>query len=166
MEEWRQIEGYENYSVSNLGNILNDKTGKILKGIMLYRGGGYLKVGLYDNNTCGKQILIHRLVATAFLPNPENLPQVDHIDRNSQNNKLENLRWITCSNNSRNTKNRNEKTSSYRGVSWDKSRNKWSSNITINRKHIFLGRFETEEEAYEAWRAYVFENNLQEFYSL
>ena len=165
-EEWRVIEGYENYSVSNLGNVRNDKRGNILKGILLKTGGGYLKVFLYDNDICGKHKLIHRLVAIAFLPNPNNLPEVDHINRTPNDNRVENLRWITGSNNSRNTKNRKEKTSSYRGVSWDKSRNKWSSNITINRKNIYLGRFKTEEEAYEAWRTYVYENNLQEFYSL
>jgi hypothetical protein len=143
--------------------VRNDTTEKILS-TQLHKDG-YLGVALCKEGKV-KYHTIHRLVAIAFLENPDNLEQIDHINRTPNDNRVENLRWITGSNNSRNTKNRKEKTSSYRGVSWDKSRNKWSSNITINRKHIYLGRFKTEEEAYEAWRTYVYENNLQEFYSL
>jgi hypothetical protein len=166
MEEWRVIEGYNNYSVSNLGKVRNDKRGNILKGIIQHGEGRYLRVGLYDNNIYHKPMLIHRLVAIAFLPNPENLPEVDHIDRNSQNNTLENLRWCSKANNLRNKKKREGTTSLYRGISWNKYHSKWIAQIILNGKNKYIGRFETEEDAYEAWRACVFEHNLQEFYGL
>jgi hypothetical protein len=161
-EEWRVIENYENYSVSNLGNVRNDKTGRILKGL---NSRGYLLVTLCKENK-QKTHKIHRLVAIAFLENPENLPEVDHINQIKDDNRVENLRWCSRENNNRNRKKWEGTTSKYLGVSWHNNTNKWSAQITINRKHIYLGSFKIEDEAYEAWRACVVENNLQEFYSL
>jgi hypothetical protein len=94
MEEiWVFIDGYKNYKISNLGNVMNTVTGKVLKG--QNNGRGYLFVSLYDENHKCKQIMIHRLVANAFIPNPDNLPQVNHIDECKHNNCVENLEWIT-----------------------------------------------------------------------
>lgn len=93
MEIWKPIDGYENYNVSNKGNVKNITTGKILKSGD--NGKGYKHVMLYDKNHKGKTIMIHRLVAKAFLPNPNNFPQVNHIDENKTNNCVENLEWIT-----------------------------------------------------------------------
>lgn len=92
-ETWKFIDGYENYQVSNTGKVMNVTTGKILKG--QNNGRGYLFVSLYDKNHVCKQIMIHRLVAQSFVPNPDNLPQVNHIDENKHNNCVENLEWIT-----------------------------------------------------------------------
>jgi len=96
IEEWKNIDGYENYEVSIFGNIKNSKTNRILKP---YNRGGYYCVGLSK-----KSILntfdIHRLVAQTFIPNPENKPQVNHIDKNSLNNKVTNLEWNTNKENS------------------------------------------------------------------
>lgn len=104
-EEWKNIEGYPNYSVSNLGRVRNDRSGKVLKPIK--RGGytenqKYLFVGL----RCGspaklRSMSIHRLVAVAFIPNPENKPQVNHKDGNRYNNAISNLEWVTCGENIR-----------------------------------------------------------------
>lgn len=73
MEEiWKPIEEYENYYVSNMGNVMNINTGKVLKG--QNNGKGYFHVCLYNKEHKCKLVMIHRLVAKAFIPNPENLP--------------------------------------------------------------------------------------------
>lgn len=96
-EIWCRIDGFDNYQVSNLGNVMNITTQKILKG--QNNGRGYLFVSLYSESRKCKQIMIHRLVAKAFIPNPYNLPQVNHIDENKHNNCVENLEWVTSEEN-------------------------------------------------------------------
>ena len=99
-EEWRDIKGYEGlYQVSNLGRVksLNYKnTGKeeILSNIP--RKDGYSIAGL-SKNSKSKPFYVHRLVALHFIPNPNNLPQVNHKDENKENNKVSNLEWCTQS---------------------------------------------------------------------
>lgn len=90
MEEWKIIEGYENYEVSSHGRVRN-KSGLIIK--QRYNGV-YPMISLY--NKIRKHYLIHRLVGIAFIPNPENKPQIDHIDNNPENNNISNLRWVTA----------------------------------------------------------------------
>ena len=98
MEEWRDIKGYEGkYMVSNLGRVksLNyNNTGKekIMKG--RDNGKGYLRVNLTKDGKV-KTCRIHRLVAQAFLENPQNLPEVNHKDKIRTNNHVENLEWCT-----------------------------------------------------------------------
>ena len=93
MEEiWKDIEGYEGkYKVSNLGNVksfVRDKNGKLLLG---GRSGKYRNY--YSVRLCGRCFKVHRLVAAAFIPNPNNLPLVNHKDENGLNNCVENLEW-------------------------------------------------------------------------
>lgn len=93
VETFVKIEAFENYEVSNLGKVRNMKTGKILKPF-LHRDG-YLGLYLYENNK-RKYLLLHRIIATAFIDNPEEKPQVNHIDENKTNNDLNNLEWCTA----------------------------------------------------------------------
>lgn len=90
-EEWRKISGWDNYEASNLGNVRNSKTGRILKPSSK---GGYLSVGL-SSKSMKKTKSIHQLIAKTFIYNPENKPQVNHIDKNRSNNNVNNLEWCT-----------------------------------------------------------------------
>lgn len=90
MEIWKDVNNYPNYQVSNLGNVKNIKANKMLKPSL---NGGYLKVSLSKNGKA-KPFLIHRLVAIAFIPNPTNLPEVNHKKEfEKTNNTVENLEW-------------------------------------------------------------------------
>lgn len=96
--EWRKVEGYENYSVSNTGLVRNDLTGKILSPHKISKG--YLRLNLCKNGT-QKKHLVHRLVAIAFVPNPNNLETVDHINSIKADNRAENLQWLTSPGNTK-----------------------------------------------------------------
>lgn len=92
VETFVKIEGFENYEVSNLGKVRNIKSGRILKP-RLHRDG-YLMHGLYGYDK-RKFLFLHRIIATAFIDNPEGKPCVNHIDENKLNNDLSNLEWCT-----------------------------------------------------------------------
>ena len=98
-EIWKDIEGYEGYQVSNMGRVRSFKYGKVRILKPVANKNGYLKVQLYKNNSL-KTIFIHRLVAMAFIPNPNNLPQVNHKDEDKTNNIVSNLEWCDAKYNS------------------------------------------------------------------
>lgn len=98
MEKTKLITGFENYCIDNSGNVFSLKTGIWLKP---WKIEGYFAVGLYKDGI--KHVfLVHRLVAIAFIPNPENKPQVDHKNGVLTDNRQSNLRWATPSENSNN----------------------------------------------------------------
>lgn len=96
-EEWRTVvidgEVWDNYEVSNQdGKIRNRKRNKLLK--TRVDKNGYVLVDLWKNNQ-GMTTRVHRVVAETWILNPDNLPEVDHMDKNRQNNSVENLRWVS-----------------------------------------------------------------------
>jgi len=93
IEEYRDIEGYEGlYKISNLGNVVISKTEKAAHSKVFKTGYKYVYVSKKQNP---KNFLIHRLVAAAFIPNPENKKTVNHKDGNKLNNSIKNLEWAT-----------------------------------------------------------------------
>ena len=99
-EIWKPIEGYEFYQISNHGRVKNAK-GHFLKFTHNHRG--YVVVYLNENGKT-KTMFLHRLIAKAFIPNPNNYPEVNHIDENKDNNIIENLEWCTDKYNNRHSK--------------------------------------------------------------
>lgn len=104
----------------------------------------YCQVGIN-----GKRYYIHRII---YLYHHGYLPKyLDHIDRDPLNNKIENLREVTQSQNCMNSKSFKNSSSKFKGVSWDKNRNKWRSYIFINGKQKHLGQFTNESDAAKAY---------------
>ena len=148
MEEiYKTLIEFNNYEISTFGNVRNIKTGRILKGQI--DSNGYNIIDIYINNK-RYRFKIHRLIAIAFIENPENKPYVDHIDNNPLNNQISNLRWATNKENQQNSKLSKINESGVKGVSFHKSRNKWMAHIKIDGTEIHLGYYLTLEEAKQA----------------
>ena len=95
-ETWKDILG-TTYGISSIGRVYNSATDTMLKPFP--NNNGYLMVDIF-HNTVKERVAIHRLVARYFIPNPEAKDFVNHIDGNKQNNKVDNLEWVTPSENS------------------------------------------------------------------
>lgn len=94
---WKDINNFEGiYQINEHGEIKNIKTNKFRK--LSIKKNGYVYVDLYKTGK-GKWYRVHRLVAEAFIPNPNNLPYVMHLDNNKENNSVDNLKWGTVSEN-------------------------------------------------------------------
>jgi hypothetical protein len=143
-EEYRKVkvQGLRDYSVSNFGNFRNDFNKIVFK--LQTNKDGYKTV----NINCIKKLLkIHKLVAEAFIENPYKRGHVDHIDNDRTNNYVNNLRWSTPSENNFNMSISKVNTSGYKGVSFDKRRNKWVASVKKNGKSYYLGGFTDIEQA-------------------
>lgn len=154
----KEINGYPGYYVDEDGNIYSRKSGELREIKQYPKTHGYLYVVLHKN---GKKyyLRVHRLIAKAFIPNPDNLPEVNHKDENKVNNRVDNLEWCTSSDNkiygsrrkrvackvsNPNIRRRNN-TSGRKGV----SKTRWDTWVAyFNRK--YLGTFKTFDEAVKA----------------
>lgn len=151
MEEiYKDVIGYEGvYQVSNFGNVKCCKNG-LIRNYYLEKNG-YYSITLRKNGI-GKTRKVHQLVAESFLNHKRCGLKlvVNHIDLDKTNNKMDNLEVIT------NRENCNKKhlksTSKYVGVHWNKEDRKWKSTITINKELKYLGSFNDELEASEAYQ--------------
>ncbi len=144
METYKIIEGFENYSVSDHGNVKNNKTGRI-KNVKATKQG-YIHASFNKNNKKVSK-MVHVFVASTFIPNPENKSFVDHIDNCKTNNNITNLRWATSKENNQNRSMGKNNTSGIVGVSWDKKSNKWQAQIKIDGITVNLGFFTNIEDA-------------------
>ena len=109
--EWRPVSGYEGeYAISADGRVWSFRRKIVLRPEEVYNG--YLRVTLCVNKEI-KHFRVHRLVADAFIPNPDNKPQVNHINGNRKDNRVENLEWATAVENVRDSIKRNRIGGSY-----------------------------------------------------
>ncbi len=154
------IPGFEgDYAVTEEGDVYSFKRNRFLKSHP--DSQGYLQVTLHKTDRVsgarGKHISVHRVVALTFIPNPDNLPCVDHIDRNKRNNCVNNLRWVTYKQNHDNKSPRRNSSSKYKGVR--RNGGKWESSISVDGNKTYLGRFASEEDA-----AVAYNNAVDRFY--
>ena len=147
-EEFLPIDGYDNYIVSNFGNVKNSKTNRILK--LQNHPKGYKLIDLSKKGKV-KNFRVHRLVGKAFLENPDNKEMIDHIDNNPANNNVKNLRWATSKNNLANQGKQKNNTTGFKGVCFHKHINKYIASIRINGKRKHLDYFKSAEEASQAY---------------
>jgi hypothetical protein len=153
IEEWRNVVGHEKlYKVSDLGRVKSFRFNKetILRGWKdTY---GYRTITFRENKVL-KPRTVHRMMAESFLnhiPNGTNEIVVDHKNNISTDNRLGNLQLITNRENS--SKDRENKSSDFIGVTWNKKVEKWKSQISIDKKRMGLGYFTNEIDAVKAYQ--------------
>ena len=137
------FKSYYDYDVYEDGRVWSNKCNIFLKQHLSKTR--YLRLTLWINNK-PITICIHRLMGELFLPNFNNLPDIDHKDRNKLNNSLFNLKWETKSNQSHNQKIRSDNTSGVKGVVYITKSGKWEGRMEINKKRYQKG-FDTKEKA-------------------
>jgi hypothetical protein len=147
------IPGFKDYGISECGTVYSYRLKRFP---VLSVRKGYSQVNLADNTGKRFKKSVHILIARAYIPNPNRLPFIDHINRDRLDNSLSNLRWCTCQENNQNASKKSSVTSSkYRGVSWNKEHGKWRATASINYKQKQIGYFNSEEEAAIAYNSFI-----------
>ena len=136
------IKDFPNYTIDEYGTVTN-KHSRIMK--QLLNSNTYFRVNLRKNGESYAKS-VHRLLGEAFIPNPDNKPCIDHIDRNKQNNSLDNLRWVTHQENMQNLSIRWDNTSGEMNIVFNKRDNCYQFEKSINHKK-YSKSFDTLEEA-------------------
>lgn len=146
--KWQILNENNDYEVSNTGLIRSLKSGKKKLLVLFPKWDGYLRVSLMRNSKL-KQKAVHRIVAENFIPNPKNLPFVNHKDHNKLNNNVDNLEWCTGRDNvTHSVIFRTGKTST--GVTRDG--NRFLTSIVFESRRIHIGTFKTDKEARNAYQ--------------
>jgi hypothetical protein len=149
-----EIEGFENYLIYEDGRVYSKKRKKFLKNNP-DKNNGYLRVGLWkDGNK--NHFSIHRLIALHYIENPNNYPEVDHIDRDTQNNSLDNLRWCDRSMNQQNKGLMVTNKTGIKYISQHKGGYRFQKMINGNKHQKW---FKTLEEALKYKEEYLQRNN-------
>jgi len=141
MFQEKVIEEYPTYSVTSHGFVRDLRTGNLKIG---HNVNGYRQINLC-NPTGTKPFLLHRLIAKAFIPNPDNLPEIDHIDRNPINNDISNLRWCNDFTQAQNKGDQKNNTSGYKNITSED--NYFRVVIKRNGKNIARKRFQQLDDA-------------------
>lgn len=178
LEIWKSVKSYEGlYEISNYGRVKTVARTIITKrltkeGIIRHKKSRilindkawfknddyYFSVTLFKNGK-SKVFVNHRLVAQ-YIPNPFNLPCVNHINGDKLDLYHTNLEWVSSRENTCHAVNKTKTTSQYIGVSWKKKNSKWVSQISFKGKVLHLGSFNTESEAYQTRCDFEKNNNI------
>ncbi len=149
MEVFLPITGFTGYYISNTGKVKSCRKRNEVIMIPQLSNEGYYCQNLFDG-VCYHKKTIHRLVAEAFLPNPDNLAEVDHIDRDKNNNHVSNLRWASISQNRINRTSKVGPTGERHIRCFSNKPKPYGVTITRNRKTVFCKYYETLDEAVQA----------------
>jgi len=158
VEKWKSIDGFKGiYEVSDFGRVRSisridslkrEKEGKVLMPHVNRYGYSVITLHLHGKNHLKT---IHRLVASAFLPDYSELLQVDHVNGDRGNNYISNLRMTNQTNNNGNARKLNPSSSKYKGVTWHKRDKRWIARIQKEGKQFQIGYYLDEIEAARAY---------------
>jgi hypothetical protein len=148
-EYFKPIKNFETYGISNLGNVKDFRTGEIKRQYVNEKAGGYLQVQI-KNPSGSFSKRVHRLVGENLIDNPNNLEEIDHIDRNRINNRIDNLRWVSRSDNQINKLYDSHNNNPYKCIHYDEQNTTknpyscWCIQIK-NKKLTYKKRFRTDK---------------------
>jgi len=153
--EFQDIKDFPNYKINKKGEIFSKLRNRLLSvNICKYR-----RI-ILRNNKKSYTMCIHRLLGLQYLDNPDNLPCIDHINRNKLDNSLSNLRWVSYNTNAKNKSSKKNATSCYVGVrkTNNNKKNPYRAETQHHHKKYNIGYYPTELEAYNAYKKFNLDN--------